>query len=319
MSQARGRKSQLLYDVETEFGTDPAVVAAILMPFNTMGVKASQTLTEDNTIRNRRDPAMPSRGNVDVAGDIVVPVDQIAFGYWLRAMLGVPETSGEAPGPYTHTFKLGDTQPSLVLERGFTDIGVYEKLNGCKVSRLSITFGGDGELTATITIMGAKQTVGNTAYDDTPTDITLTKFHQFQAGIKEGGTTIATVTQATLEIDLDLDGDQYPIGSAGERADIPEGIAGISGAITALFKDKTLLEKAISGAESSLEIKLTDKTNSLTISLPEIMYERTSPVVEGPRGVRLEANYRAYYQDSTEKSSIVATLVNTHAAYGAEE
>lgn len=315
MSQARGRKAQLLFDLETEFGKDPAAAAAILMPFNTMGVKASQTLTEDTTIRNRRDPAMPSRGNVDIAGDIVVPVDQIAFGYWLKAMLGPAETAGEAPGPYTHTFKLGDAQPSLLLERGFTDIEVYEKLNGCKVSRLSITFGGDGELTATITIMGAKQTVGNTAYDDTPTEITLTKFHQFQASIEEGGEAIATVTQATLEIDLDLDGDQYPIGSAGERADIPEGIAGISGALTALFKDKALLDKAISGEESSLEIKLTSGTNSLTVSLPEIVYERTSPVIEGPRGVRLEANYRAYYQDSTENSSIVAKLVNAQATY----
>lgn len=315
MTQARGRKAQLLLDYETTFGTDPAAAAAIAMPFNSIGIKANQNLSEDNTIRNRRDPAMPSRGNIDVAGDVVVPVDLVAIGYWLRAAFGAPEKTGEAPGPYTHVWKPGDTQPSLVLERGFTDIGVYEKFNGCKIGKIGLSFGGDADLAATISIMGAKQTVGAASYDGTPTAVTLTKFHQFQAVIKEGGSAIATVTQATLDIEFSLDGDAYTIGSQGARADICEGLMQISGNLTALFADNALLQKAVQGTESSLEITLTSGTSSLKFELPELMYGRTSPTVEGPQGVRIELPYRAYYEDATAAAAIVVTLVNGQATY----
>lgn len=314
MAQARGRKAQLLLDFETTFGQDPASPVGIKMPFNTCGLRASQNLIEDNTIRNTRNPAMPNRGNIDVAGDIVIPVDQIAIGYWLKAIFGAPITSG-ASAPYTHEFKPGDIQPSLVLERGFTDIGVYEKFNGCKISRFSATFGGDGELAATLGIMGAKQIIGAAPYDATPTEIVLTKFYNFQAAIEEGGATIAIVTQASLDINLALDGDQYTIGSNGIRGDIPEGIIQISGTLTALFQDQNLLNKAVAGTESSLKITLTAGTNSLEFFLPEIQYERTSPAVEGPAGIRIELPYRAYYQDAADGAAIVATLVNSQATY----
>lgn len=314
MAQARGRKAQFLLDYETIFGADPVAPAAIAMPFNSIGIKANQNLTEDNTIRNRRDPAMPTRGNIDVAGDIVVPVDLRAIGHWFKAAFGAPVTTG-ASAPYTHTWKPGDAQPSLVLERGFTDIGVYEKFNGCKVGKLAFSVGGDSELTSTVTIMGATQTVGATAYDETPTPITLTKFAQFQASIKEGGTAIAVVTQASLDIELNLDGDQYAIGGAGARSDIPEGIMQVSGTLTAMFKDSALLAKAVAGTESSLEITLTSGASSLKFELPEIMYGRTSPTVEGPQGVRIELPYRAYYEDAAAAAAIVVTLVNNQATY----
>lgn len=313
MAQARGRRSYTLIDFETTFGTDPASPNGILVPFNTNSIKASQNLTEDNTIRNRRDPAMPNRGNVDVTGDVVIPVDQIAIGYWLKAMFGNPVTTGT--GLYTHKYTLGDTQPSMVIEKGFTDIGVYEKFNGCKVSRFSIEVGGDGELTATVGIMGAKHSLEDTAYDSSATELTLTKFNQFQASIKEGGTAIAIVTRCSLEIDFGLDGDQYVIGSQGTREDIPEGLAQASGSLTALFKDSTLLDKAIAGTETSLEISFTDGTNSLKFLLPEIMFERTSPTIDGPAGVRVELPFRNYYENATEGSSIVVELSNSHASY----
>ena len=311
--QARGRKGHLLLDYETTFGNTPAVPAAIKMPFQTSEVKSTQNLNDDETIRDNRSPAIPSRGNISVEGQIVVPVDKVAMGYWLRAMFGTPVTSGT--GPYTHVFKLGDVHPSLTLEQGFNDINVYELFNGCKVSSFSIEKGGEGDVTASIDIMGANETIGSTSFDEAPTEITLTKFNQFQASIEEGGVSIATVNTATLEIDFDLDGDQYVIGSNGLRADIPEGIARISGTLTALFENTTLLNKAVNGVESSLKLKLTGGADSLEFFLPEVMYERNSPGINGPRGVLIELPYRAYYRTNVEATAIMATLINDQAAY----
>lgn len=313
MPQARGRKAQLLLDYETTFGQDPATPVGKQMPFNTCSLRGARNLVEDGVIRNTRNPAQPSRGNQNVEGDVVVPVDVIGIGYWLRAMFGAPTTTGV--GPYTHTFKPGDSQPSLVLAKEFMDVGQYLKYNGCKISKMAVTFGGDGELTMTLTIMGAKETVGVSSYDATPDAITLTRFNQFQATIQEGGVACAIGTEVRLEVDFDLDGDQYVIGGGGIRGDIPEGMVKPSGSITALFQDATLLNKAVNGTESSLKVTLTSGTNSLEILIPELIYEQQSPGVEGPRGIRIQLPFRGYYEDSAEAAVIQVKLTNGQATY----
>lgn len=313
MPQARGRKGQLLLDYESVFGSDPGSPNGILMPFISCGVRAAQNLIEDNTIRNSRNPSIPFRGNIDVSGSIVVPVEKIGIGYWLRAMFGAPQTSGT--GPYTHVFKPGDTQPSLVLERGFTDIGQYFKYNGCKVSRASIDFGGDAAVQMSLDIMGAKETLGAASYDATPTAIVQENYHMFQLAIEECGAAIAIVVSGNLQIDFGLDGEQYAIGGGGVRADIPEGLVQVTGNVRAFFQDAVLLNKAINGTESSLKLTWTSGAHSLELLVPELMYERSSPGIDGPRGVLVELPFRGYAQDAAAGTVIQATLVNTQATY----
>lgn len=314
--QARGYRSQLLMDFEQSFGVDPAVKAAVQMPFETNNVAANQNLTEDNTIRNRRDPAKPSRGNVDVSGQVVVPIGPVSFGYWLKALFGNPETVDDGLSNYTHTFTPGDEQPSFVLDRGFTDIGVYEKFSGCKVSQLAITLGGDGALTAAIDIMGAKNTVGTAAYSSSPITAADTRFSNFQATLQEGGVDVGIGTSVDFQISASLDGNQYVIGSQGFRADIPEGLLQISGNVTVLFRDKQLLEKAINGTETSLKLGLDDGMNSLEFYFPEVEFGRGSPAVEGPQGVVITLPWRAYCKGTAaEDTSVKVTLVNGLESY----
>jgi hypothetical protein len=311
MTQARGYRSQLLLDFETTFGVDPTTKAAVLMPFETNNVAANQNLTEDNTIRNRRDPAKPSRGNVDVAGQVVVPIGPTSFGYSLKALFGDPTTTDGGLSEYSHAFKPGDTQPSFVLDRGFTDIDVYEKFSGCKVSQMAITLGGDGALTAAIDIMGAKNTVGTTAYAASPTTHTDTRFSNFQATLQENSVAVGVVTTADFQINASLDGNQYVIGSQGFRQDIPEGLIQISGNLTALFKDKQLMDKAINGTETSLKFGLEDGLNSLEFHFPEVEFGRGSPAVEGPQGVVITLPWRAYCKSNDPAdASVIVTLVN---------
>lgn len=314
--QARGRKGQLLMDFETEYGQSPTTPAAIKLPFETCNIGASQTLNEDNTIRNDRNPAMPSRGNIDVSGSTVVPIDFITFGYWLKALFGAPETDGSVEtGAYTHVFTPGDTQPSFVIERGFTDIGKYLIYNGCKVSRISIDVGGEGDQNATVDIMGAKETAGDTSYDVDPTEPTLTKFGRFQALVTVSGAAAAKITAGQINIDAALDGNQYILGGQGVRGDIPEGIIQPTGSITTLFEDLTLLNLAINGTETAITFKWTSGTNSLEIKFPEVILERTSPPIEGPQGIVLECPFRAYYENALEEAAVQVTLKNAHAGY----
>jgi hypothetical protein len=96
MAQAKGALSRVLIDFETAFGEDPVAAAAIVVPFNyPFDLAGSRPLKEaNNTNRGRRDAGMPFYGQFDVKGGATIPVDQIAIGYWLRALLGAPVTTG---------------------------------------------------------------------------------------------------------------------------------------------------------------------------------------------------------------------------------
>ena len=127
--------------------------------------------------------------------------------------------------------------------------------------------------------------------------------------------TVANILSLSLNIDFGLDGDSYAIGGKGFRTYIDTGIVGVSGTVKAFFQNMDLLNKAVNGTESSLELTLTKGDNSLVIKLPELIYERNSPGIDGPKGVNIEMPFKAYYGDDAEASAILFELTNTQASY----
>lgn len=312
MANAKGFKGQLRWAYESTYGVTPASPTGYVMPIMTSKITAKQSLDEDQTIRGRRDPAMPSRGQIDVSGPITFSVDEVSIGHFLKALCGAPTTTGTAD-PYTHVFKPSDTQPSLVLEQAYPDVNVYEVFNGCKIAKLGLTWGGSGVLQGSADVIGATQTVGTTSFVTSPSSIAVNKFFQSEGVIKEGGSTSSIITQATIDINTGLDADTH--GNNGVRQDIFEGLLQVSGQVTAFFPNKTLLDKAINGDETSLEFTWTKGSHSLAILLPEVTFERNSPGIDGPKGIRVQLNYRAYYQDNADNAVFKATLKNGQASY----
>lgn len=312
MTQARGSNSQLVIDFETTFGSDPASPAGLLMPINSSSLNGVLAKNRAATITSNRNPIQPFAGNKSASGSIVIPVDSKAMWYWCYAMFGTPNTTG-AVSPYTHVFKVGDTQPSLVVEQGYTDITEYDKYNGCKISSFAMTVGGDGELTAELGVVGAAFSgLSATPYDATPTTVTLARLNNFQAAVKEGGSTYSSATEVSINIDFGLDTSNYVIGGGGELGDIPEGIIGVSGTLTALFESSALLDKAINSTESSLQITITNGSSSiLDIEIPELEYTYKSPGISGPQGIRQSLDFQGYYNNDANASSIIFTVTNT--------
>ena len=314
MSKAKGYNSQLALGYETAYGKTPTSVKGYNMPFNQSKIAIKQNLIESSTIRGRRDKEQPALGNIDVSGSIVVPVDQIGIGFWLAGMFGSPTTTGSGD-PYTHIFKVTDSQPSLVLEQQYSDITAYEMFNGCKLNKFSFTYGGDKELTANIDIIGAQRTVGATPLASPLTDISLLKFSDFQGTIEEGGSQLAIVTEATLNVDFGLDGTSYAIGGGGYRTELPEGYLQVSGTIKAFFEDTVLLNKAINNTKTSLNFKFANGTHSLGFNMEEVMIQQTSPGIENEKGIMINLPFKAFYDSCASGSIIVATLVNDHVSY----
>lgn len=217
---------------------------------------------------------------------------------------------------YQHVFKVGDSQPSMVINKEYTDISQYFKYNGCKISSFAHAFGEDAEYEATMEFVGSKQTLSGSAYDGSATSVALDRLNGFQAVIKEGGSTSAIISTGDFKIDAGLDSSVYTIGDGGTRGDIPEGIMNVSGSITALFTGNTLIDKGINATESSVEIIYTkDTVTSLTFEFPEIQYEVTAPVVTGPIGSIVKLTWKAFYTNDADASAALITLKNTTVSY----
>lgn len=313
-----GSKTSTLIAFETAYGVTPtdAATKSIRMPFNNNGVASSQNSTAPSTIRGNRSPVEPILGNNDVSGDIVVPVDYTAFGYWLKAAFGDPTSAkvGETTN-YKHIFKIKDSQPSLTIEKAFPGINTYIKEHGCKVSKLSLSVGGDGELTATISVMGGKEEITTTSMATTPVEAVLNRAQNFQAKVKIGGTIKGKITSFGMDIDFGLDGESYCIGGNGFREAICEGLASVSGTIEAFFDSKEYIAMAEASTETSAEVVISTGDFALSILLPEIKFARTSPGIDGPGGIKQSLSYNAYYQDDANASAVVVTLTNKNAAY----
>lgn len=302
MPQARGTQAAFyLYDEDT-YATDPAAPSATLLHVKKFGVSSSQKLDESETLSGTRGRSKPVQGNIDVAGDISVEIAPESIGPLLRHSMGTNVDTGA--GPYVHTMDIGALPVGITLEKDYgpniAGTGRIEKFNGCRVATAKFTFPQSGFPTADFNIKGAVSALEAAALDAAPTDNGHDPFSAFEATIQEGGAPIATVTACEFSLDNGLDDSGYVIGS-NERAQLPEGFATISGQITALFEDATLLNKAINGTESSLNVTLTRGdglgsagNESLEFIIQQLMYERQSPPVDGPKGILITLPFKTY-------------------------
>ena len=216
---------------------------------------------------------------------------------------------------HRHVYKVGDVMPSMVTEKQFPDIPIYLVGAGMKVGSMDVSVGGSGALTMTLNLAGKDEVRSSTPYDndadDTTASLPFIRFNQFHARVSEGGEVLpGRKTSISLNLDFGLDTDQYTIGDGGSRGDIPEGPMKLSGNIEALFKDTRFLDKAELGERTAIVIGWYNGGYGLSFSLAEAQYQRKTPSVSGPKGVKENFSYTAFHDTDSAESAVVATLVN---------
>ncbi len=211
-------------------------------------------------------------------------------------------------------FKIQDTMPSFLVEKAFSDIGQYFWPRGCKISKLGLKFGTSGELVANLDVLGAGEEKSTTAYVASPVALPFQRFKMKHLSLTEGGSASTNrVSSVDLSVDFGLDGDAYTINTpdkAGERGDIGEGLVGISGSLDALFTDTLFVDKGLGSVESSLVMLLANGGYQLSISVPELKYERNTPGITGPKGVSESHSFIGYYSNDTNNSCLVVRQRN---------
>lgn len=207
--------------------------------------------------------------------------------------------------------KAGKTRKSLSFIRYFSDVlpadKPYHIFTGNELNQLQLTIAANTMVTGSFSVVGRGQTLANDLTGlGTPTypAVSTTKpLDSFTGVLKEGGTTIAVITEVSLTLQNGIE-PKFVVGSKDSIA--PSiGRSNLTGQITAFFEDSTLLEKFINETESDIEFTLPDAAgNQQTYRIPRVIYTGGQPDVSGEGPVTLAMPFQAVL-DATQATNIV--------------
>lgn len=306
MPQARGSQMTVALFEESVYGVDPGAPAGKKIYVKAFTGGATQALLTPETLTGTRTRTLPDRGNIDAAFALPVELSAENHGPLFRHALGNVVTTGT--GPYFHVITPGALPVGAVIERDFganiTDAARYEKFNGARVASMEIDVPQQGYVSAVFNFLAAKSTPGAAPVDAVLDDTGHTPFSAFSiVGMTEGGVETTLIKSAKFKVDNDLDADGYTINPAapGTRTQLPEGFSTVTGEIVAVFNSAALLNKAINGTPSSLRVALARGNGGGTLGneliyleCSNLVYERKSPDVPGPKGIVANLSFQGY-------------------------
>lgn len=290
---ATGGASGVRYVIEATPGTTPSVTAANIFQLRnggcTLGITRDSMQSKE--LRDDRMPADVKLSNIKVGGNLNCEFSFKEYDpFFEAAMFGAWDTN---------VLKCGKAVKSFTVERVFSDLAVpqYYQFTGIRVDTMDISLKPGEICTLDFGLVGYTGTMSNASLLTTgsPTaSQTFPLYDCYSGAIKEGGSTIAVVTG----INLNLKNSITPAFILGQKVAgaLPAGTSDVSGSLTCMFTDVTMLNKFLNETESSLEFTLGDGTTaSYTWLLPRIKYTSGNPEVTGPGQISLTMNYTAMY------------------------
>lgn len=312
MARAQGARAQMALAFETVYGTAPAS-GYKQMPFASTTLGSEQPLLASELLGYGRDPLAPQQDVITVDGQVVVPIDVEAFGYWLKAAFGAPTTTGTTPK--THTFVSGATAlPSFAIETAMPEVPRFAMYAGCMLDQLSWSMQRSGLLTATAKIIAQGESVAAATAAGTPAAIGLQRFGHFNGQIKRAGAVLGNVTSAEVTYSNGLERIET-IRSDGKIDGVDPGMAALTGGVDVRFADTVLMQQAIDGTPIDLEFSYSLGANaSFTFTAHAVYLPRPRIEITGPQGVQAKFDWQAAKATSPARMC-TAVLVNTVAAY----
>ena len=312
MARAQGARAQMALAFETTYGTPP-VGGFTKMPFASTSLGAEQPLLNSELLGYGRDPLAPIKDAVTADGDVVVPLDAEAFGFWLKAAFGDPITTGT--GPWTHEFQSGAwTLPSMSIETGMPEVPRFALYSGCVLDQINWQMQRSGLLTATARLVAQGETVGTTTGAGTPTALELQRFGHFNGAITRNGTALGNVVSADITYANNLDRIET-IRSDGRIDGADPSIAALTGSIEVRFADQTLVTQAINGDPCELEFAyVLPSGESCTFTVHAVYLPRPRSEISGPQGVQATFDWQAA-KDAVTGRMCTVTLINNVETY----
>jgi len=251
MARAQGARAQMALAFETTYGTPPAS-GFTKMPFASTTLGSEQPLLNSELLGYGRDPLAPIKDAVTADGNVVVPIDAAAFGFWLKAAFGSPVTTGAAPGPFTHEFRSGAwSLPSMSIETGMPEVQRYALYSGCVLDSLSWQMQRSGLLSATASLVAQGEATASISAAGTLADLDLQRFGHFNGAITRNGQPLGNIISAEITYANNLDRVET-IRSDGRIDGAAPSIAALTGKIEVRFAAQTVeVFEATTGASNT--------------------------------------------------------------------
>ncbi|MFC3085096.1 phage tail tube protein [Tabrizicola soli] len=312
MARAQGARAQMALAFETTYGTPPAS-GFTRMPFASTTLGSEQPLLSSELLGYGRDPLAPVKDAVTADGDVVVPIDAEAFGFWLKAAFGDPVTTGT--GPYTHEFRSGSwTLPSMSIETGMPEVPRYAMYSGCVLDQLSWQVQRSGLLTATARLVAQGETIAAASGAGTPEELSLLRFGHFNGAISRDGVALGNVVSAEVTYANNLDRIET-IRADGKIDGADPSIAALTGRIEVRFADQTLVAQAQTGDPCEIGFAYSLPTGeSFSFTAHAVYLPRPRIEIPGPQGIQASFDWQAARAETTGRMC-TATLVNSVATY----
>lgn len=308
MANVRGYKTVLAGFTQDSFNTGPAAPNGERLYRRSNSLTGQMQRVVDETLSGFRGMTRSVAGNRTVTGAVPVTLAPESIGFWLKHLIGAPTTAGV--NPYTHTFQVAASganalPPSMLLELDLGDeilaANRYIRYTGCRINRGQFTFRPGALIDASFDIIGAD--FSNDA--GAPLDATLidpghTAFEPAQITATIGALDVC-LNELSLSCENGLDDSLYCLSNGGVRDDLPEGMFNATGSLSALVDNEDLMNQVLAGTDTDLVVTISRGdglgsagNESLVITYPSIVFDVVTPPVEGPRGVKLAANFMAH-------------------------
>jgi hypothetical protein len=314
MARAHGARAQMALAFETTYGTPPAS-GYTRMPFASTTLGAEQPLLNSELLGYGRDPLAPIKDALTADGDVVVPIDANAFGFWLKGAFGAPTTTGTAPGPFTHEFRSGGwVLPSLAIEVAMPEVPRFAMYAGCVVDQLSFQMQRAGLLTATARLVAQGEALAATTGAGTPAALDLLRFGHFNGTVTRNGAALGNLVTAEVTYANNLDRIET-IRADGRIDGADPGMAALTGRMEVRFADQVLANQAIAGDPCEIELGWTlPSGESLTFTIHAVYLPRPRVEVPGPQGIQASFDWQAAVDPGLGRMCTV-TLVNERETY----
>lgn len=313
MALGFGANARLIAAYETTYGI-PLADGYHRLGFSRYGLSARQQLIDNDLLGEGRDPAPAVLGALTCDGEVIVPCDARQIGFWLKALLGEPLTTGTTN--FTHTFQSGGAViPSLSLQAINPDVPLRRTHFGARVDSLTLPLRRDGLTAATLSLVAQGESTDIADRDALPTPYTPLRFGSFQGTIRRDGAALGRVVSAEIIYRNGLDRIET-IRSDGLIDGVEPTVAACTGNVVVRIDGTTLIDAATAGTPMELEFGYArDANTSLIFSVHEAVLSRPSVPIEGPSGIQVTFEFRGA-KDPVLGRMLTAVLKNNIAAYG---
>lgn len=315
MARAQGARSVLAFGVEGSYGVPPSAGNYLRAPFASTTLGTDQPLLADELLGYGRDPLPPELDASTTNGDVIVPIDTVMFGNWLKMTFGAASTADNGDGTFTHTWKTGVWDiPSFAVEKQMPEVPFFQMVKGCKVNSLEWTNERSGNLQATLGLLAQGENApAGTSSAGTLTDLTFRRFRNAQGSIKRNGSLLANVVSSSFRYSNNLDAIET-IRNDGLIDGLDPSRAELTGSVVTRFADRVLFDQAVAGTSCAIELAFTGASASLVVTIHEVYLPRPRVEIPGPAGIQATFDWQAAF-NSAEDCMATVELTNEEASY----